>query len=138
MKKSIEKLIPRALQAVEEHLAHGGTVPSAYNGYIASMGASIVQMGLLPTLAFYSLGKSEDAPGTDNEKGADTKEDRSKLLLTIFKIIEPEESANYQGTLLKYALEENVNQRFLKKRILNAAIAVKLAIRTFKLEDSNN
>jgi CRISPR-associated protein Cmr5 len=49
------ELIPKAIKAISTtHIADDhGNVQKEYKGYIASIGASIVQAGLLPTLAFY-------------------------------------------------------------------------------------
>ena len=83
MKKNIEKLIPAAMEAVEKKLAKNGKVPKVYNGYISSLGASLIQMGLLPTLAFYTHSKKKNK--------ANSKEERPKLLHAIFQLIEPDE-----------------------------------------------
>lgn len=129
MKKNLERLIPKAMKAVKKCLANDkDEVPSAYNGYISSMGASIVQMGLLPTLAFYSYGKD------DNK--ARSKENRPDLLKAILEVIKEEKEE--ETKLLDYALEVEKNPkkdlRELQQKVVQAAIAIKLAIRTFTLK----
>ncbi|MEZ4885616.1 MAG: type III-B CRISPR module-associated protein Cmr5 [Chitinophagales bacterium] len=130
MKKKLEKLIPQAVKAVDDVLEKDGSVPKAYNGYISSMGASIIQMGLLPTLAFYSYGSD------DNKR---TKESRPKLLKAILQVIAPTVAAEGKVKLLDYAIawdaDVNKDLRQLQKQITLAAIAIKLAIRTFDLKD---
>jgi len=55
MNKKVNELIPKALTAIEKSgMVDAGKVDKEYKGYISSMGASIIQSGLLPTLAFYS------------------------------------------------------------------------------------
>ena len=40
-KKTIEKYIPEAMRVLKEEFSDG-KIPSAYNGYISSFGASII------------------------------------------------------------------------------------------------
>jgi CRISPR-associated protein Cmr5 len=115
-KKSIEKLIPDAMRVLEDEFSDG-VIPSAYNGYISSFGASVIQSGLLPTLALF---EKKDAP---------TKEDKQKLTALILKVLD--ENAQ-ESSLLHYVL--NKNEDMLKPRILDISIAIKLSIRTFKLD----
>jgi CRISPR-associated protein Cmr5 len=69
-KKRIESYIPKAIEVLEKEFSDG-KIPSAYNGYISSFGASVMQSGLLPTLALF---EKKDAP---------TKEDKSNLTSLI-------------------------------------------------------
>ncbi len=119
-KKSIENYIPKALKVLEEHYPNK-TIPSAYNGYISSFGASIIQSGLLPTLALF-----------ENENNKDkTKEDRSVLTKNILKVLD---SSYPDDSLLRYVIYHKGNREILKQNILDISIALKLSIRTFKLE----
>jgi CRISPR-associated protein Cmr5 len=117
-KKTIEKYIPEAMRVLKEEFSDD-KIPSAYNGYISSFGASIIQSGLLPTLALF---EKKDAP---------TKEDKSKLTELILKILN--ENSNY-NTLLEYVLDSKDDKLYLKQKILDISIALKLSIRTFKLD----
>ena len=106
MKKRIENYIPSALNALEEvGIVKNGEFPKEYNGYISSFGASIRQAGLLATILFYNA----------EESGATG--DRKKIIKAIEKIIDVN---NLQNHLDK------------KAQIEDAAVALKLAIRTFK------
>ena len=116
-KKNIEKHIPDAMRVLKEEFSDG-KIPSSYNGYISSFGASIIQSGLLPTLALFE------------KKQSGTKEDKSKLTKLILKILDDK----YNNTLLEYALSTNNNELYLKQKILDISIALKLSIRTFKLD----
>ncbi len=119
-RKNIEKYIPKALEVLEEHYPKK-TIPSAYNGYISSFGASIIQSELLPTLALF-----------ENENNQDkTKEDKSVLTKNILKVLD----SNYpDDSLLRYAIYYNGDREILKQDILDISIALKLSIRTFKLD----
>ncbi|MCI5056453.1 MAG: hypothetical protein MRY83_10120 [Flavobacteriales bacterium] len=138
MKKRIEDMIPGAIDAIEEHFKNpDGTVPPiprTFQGSISSMGASVLQMGLLPTLAVFA----------DTDSGA--KDDqRTQLLKIIIRVL-----AEYKGykdkDLFQNAGNESAckiaakmkpeQQKRLKSHLLDAAVAVKLSLRTFKLEDA--
>ena len=114
-KKTIEKYIPDAMKVLKEEFSDG-EIPSAYNGYISSFGASIIQSGLLSTLALF-----------ENQQ-ANTEQDRFKLNNLILKVLDE----TFNGTLLEYVL--NGNQEIQKRNILDISIALKLSIRTFKLK----
>lgn len=115
-KKRIENYIPKAIELLNEEFPEG-KIASAYNGYISSFGASIIQSGLKPTLAVF-----ENA-------NASTKEDKSYLTKLILKLL-PNAKGN---SLLKFVLANKSNEEALKEEILDIAVALKLSIRTFKL-----
>ena len=118
MNRKINELIPRALQAIKDSkMAVNGEFEKEYKGYISSMGASILQSGLIATLAFYS----KDAEGSGAK--------RTYLLKAIGMLVVPD---NNNNELLKYVLVNRSNQRKIENDISNALIALKLALRTFK------
>jgi CRISPR-associated protein Cmr5 len=119
-KKRIEKLIPEVMKVLHQEFPEG-VIPSAYNGYISSFGASIMQSGLLPTLALF---EKKDAP---------TKEDKSKLTSIIAKVLDVKGNI----TLLEWVLNSKEDQKYLKEQILDISVAIKLSIRTFKLDKGN-
>lgn len=126
MNKKVNELIPKALKALEDsQVVVNRKFDKEYKGYISSMGASIIQSGLIATLAFYSSPTSEAG------------EKRTKLLDAILMLIEN----NTQGRLLDYVLAyTNVGQNKTKidkyeKKISDALIALKLALRTFKQKE---
>lgn len=107
----VEEYIPKALEAVKEKIASkDGKVAKEYNGYISSFGASIRQAGILPTVLFFE------------NRNAGSQEDRSKVLRAIEYIL-----GIGEGQIRDVALKK-------KKDIEAAAVALKLALRTFKLE----
>lgn len=116
-KKNIEKFIPITLKVLQE--TFGDIIPSSYNGYISSFGASIIQSGLKPTLALF-----------ENEN-ANTLEKKKLLTSIILKIFDDNTK---ETSLLKYVINSKEDEIYLKKQILDISIAIKLSIRTFKLE----
>lgn len=134
MLRKIEYLIPAALEAIDkvllpEYKANG--IPKEYQGAISGFGSSLLQMGLLPTLAVYN----------DEEHGASI--DRKKLLLVLQQILQHRDShfsrkdlLGKQASLLKDALQSNFPQDELKEQLIQASLAFKLAIRTYKLKGS--
>jgi len=109
-KKQIEQYIPKALDAIQKYeIAENGEVPKQFNGYIASFGASIRQAGLLATTLFYA-----------NEQSNAEKE-RKKVIEAIEYIIE------------QNIIQNNQVDKKTRAKVEDAAVALKLAIRTFKL-----
>jgi len=115
-KRNIEAYIPKVLEVLDRTFTEG-VVPSAYNGYISSFGASIMQSGLLPTLALFE------------NTNASTKENKEYLSYIIVQVLRGNDD---DVSLLRYVLDGN--EQLLKKEILDISIAIKLSIRTFKLD----
>ena len=110
MSKQIEKFIPKALEAIIKYkIAENGEVPKQFNGYIASFGASVRQAGLLATVLFYA-----------NEQ-SNSEEDRKKVVDAIEFII---------GTKI---INNNSVDKQTRAKVDDAAVALKLSVRTFKL-----
>lgn len=134
MKK--DELIEKAMKALENAvIVKDNKADKAYNGAIASFGASLTQSGLLATLAIYCH-DSGDAS-------------RPKILQALYYILEGtegtaknlkdftykgEELALKEDKLFKYALSLSRNEQvLLELQIAKAAIALKLVLRTYKL-----
>ena len=116
-KKRIEKYIPDAMQVLNETFEKG-VIPSSYNGYISSFGASVIQSGLKPTLALFE------------NKNANTEEKKQLLTSIILQVLDKDAK---ETSLLKYVLHKS-NETYLKQQILDISIAIKLCIRTFELD----
>jgi len=126
--KKIDEYTPLALKAAEVHLSKDGKIAKECNGYISSFGAAIIQSGLLPAIV-------------SNEK--QKHKERRKVMKSILDIITKDETTQ-EKTLFQYVIN-NTNHytdkttiRLLKSRIIIAATALKLAIRTFKLVETEN
>lgn len=134
MLRKIEYLIPAALEAIDQVLLSAykeGGIPKGYQGAISGFGASLLQMGLLPTLAVYS----------DEDHSADI--DRKKLLKVLQLILKHQDShfskkakpmLGVKESMLKDALQPGFPQDELKQHLIQASLAFKLAIRTYKLK----
>ena len=119
-KKAVEAWLPAAFEALKQAgIVNDGIAPAEFSGYISSFGASIIQSGLLPSVAFYER----------NDAGS--KNDKAKLTKAILKIINKEAT---DSNLLDYIIKNQNSSSNLKEDIINAAIAIKLAIRTFELK----
>ena len=131
MKNRIIKLLPYAENAINQLFNRDRNnqiinpdnpeIAKEYKGYISSFGAAVMQSGLLPALYF-------------NHQSDNSDKDRKKLMNVIFDVIKIGYNINFNGNLLKYAKQDNVNLKQLEKQILDAATAVKLVIRTYKLK----
>ena len=120
--KKLDSLIPLAIDAANNNLAKNGRIPKEYNGYISSFGAS-ARSGLKPAVAFFE------------NKNADSVQDKTKLMKAVLEIICKYRQIHPEpGTLMEYVLSSGTGG-FLKKDVMDAATALKLAIRTFKLDD---
>jgi len=137
MNEKINNLIPKAIQAIKNSgIEKASVVKKEYKGYISSMGASIIQAGLLATLAFYQ-----------NDSGK--KANSSNLLKAILLLIKPGDST--ETNLIKYIIDHSKKDNttgqhvsvgdldldklyILEEEVSDALIALKLALRTFKIE----
>lgn len=121
MSKRINKLISIALEAAEKHLEKDGKIEKEYNGYISSFGAAVIQSGLKAAVAF-----------NESESSGSAK-DRKKLMKAILHILKKGQMNDGDNDKLMNYVLENDNPA-TKSDIMDAAAALKLAIRTFKLE----
>ena len=97
----------------------GDTIPSVYQGYIASFGVGIVQVGLKPTLAFYSK-NSENSNAQENRK--------------IINDMVAEVLGIDTEFLLKHVLDHPNDEAELTERIKDASVVLKLSMRLFDLD----
>ncbi|KGM98506.1 type III-B CRISPR module-associated protein Cmr5 [Clostridium botulinum] len=127
-KKEVEKYIPLAIISIKEVMSNTTNtaeesleLPKEFKGYISSFGAGIIQSGLLPTVAFF---EKEDS---------NFKSYRFKITEMIFKMLAKEKYCK-DNKLLNYLLDkEDIEE--VKEDIINIAIALKLAMRTFKFSE---
>lgn len=118
-KRKVDELIPRAYDVLKEvEIVENGKVKKAWRGQISSFGASVATGSLLAAVAFFS-----------NKSGADV--DRPKLLRGIEKLL------RIQTGLKAYLSDKSVPIAAKKERIMEAAVALKLAMNLYELEDPN-
>jgi len=117
----INNMIPQALAAVRKHLLSNGSIQKEYNGYIASFGASIKQSGLPITVAMFAR--------ADRKSDGASKE---LILKCIFDVVNNQPITSMNATnLLEFFEKNNSGTPYINNRIEQAAIAIKLALRTF-------
>jgi CRISPR-associated protein Cmr5 len=111
-KRKIDQLIPDAYAMLAEvNIAEDGKIEKAWRGQISAFGAAISTGSLLAAIAFFS------------EQGS-AKVEREHLMTAIAKLIG-------QDDLFKYVKSED--ERKAKEEIINAAIALKLAMNLYVL-----
>lgn len=110
--------IKKAISAISETLNPvEGVIKAPFSGYIASFGAAIIQSGLIPAVIFFE------------DPSANSEENRTLLIDAIVNYLDLE----IPTTLSSYLLTLNNDDLFeMEDAIIEASIAIKLALRTFK------
>lgn len=140
-KKRIQTLIPLAMRAIEKvEIVDTKTASfeKVHEGYINALGPNIIQSGLLPTLIFYNK--------DDRKKDDRKKDDRRKWLEALYRMYymdkeDKEVTADDPTAIIKLvignkggnvgALANAPEYKIWEKLILEYAVALKLALRTF-------
>jgi len=124
--KRIEKMIPIAMVEIVNLgriLDTEGKLPSNYSGYVDSFGPTVRQSGLMQAVAF-------------NEKN----ENRQLINELLFKVIKECEKetlnafgryGNLKELVASVTTSDNWKKKKLESLVLEAAVACKLAMRTF-------
>lgn len=119
--------INQEIQVADEALrvtgiANEGKIVKTYRGQISSFGAAITMGSLLSAIAFFS-----------NDGGSEV--ERSKLMKAILYILKKNEKAEEKDqSLFDYVKKyEGENLDVCKEEIVNAAIALKLAMNLYEL-----
>ena len=150
-KRKIDEYISKAIEVLNNNkkiVKEGGKIDKTFSGQIAIFAVAVSTGSLLSAVAFFS-----DNGGASNE--------RSSLMDVIYEIIADEKLSdtdkeddknkrnvnNKNSKLLDYVIskyeklkESNdiVSYNRIKEDILNAAIAVKLAMNFYELVDNSN
>jgi CRISPR-associated protein Cmr5 len=133
--KQIEKWIPEAIAVIQEiGIAEKDTfkVPGEFKGYFAAFAASIIQSGLLPAIIFYEM----------EESGA--KESRDLVPKSILSLLRKQSNNQNNPELFEkeklsgYVLASRQPRKEDMDRIIKAAVALKIALRTFNLTEQKS
>lgn len=145
-KRKIDEYISKAIEVLNNNkkiVKEGGKIDKTFSGQIATFAVAVSTGSLLSAVAFFS-----DNGGASNE--------RSSLMDVIYKIVIDENSqaitnqendSNINSKLLEHVKNEYkefklkndiVSYNRIKEDILNAAIAVKLAMNFYELVDNSN
>ena len=105
-----------------------GEIPKNYRGQVSSFGAAILMGSLLQAVAFFSKqGKSSS--------------ERPKILNAVFEVMKKNNNAIRQDHLFHYVKAErekgSAAGMACQEEVLNAAIAVKLAMNLYKMVDND-
>jgi CRISPR-associated protein Cmr5 len=129
-KRRVDDLIPQLIDYINDNnnkiKNSENKIPREFNGYISNFGASIVQSGLLATVAFFS---------SDN---ANSNRDRKLLMSLILNIIKEKEKKDENDTLLNYIIDNKDKIDLIKEEIIDIAVATKLAIRVFEFTEESS
>lgn len=121
-KKDIEQLIPLAFKAIETCIIKkDGHIDKVYKGYIESFGPTVIQSGLLPAICLYE------------KKGTSSEGDKIRVIEAIQYIL-PTDFTN-SPSKFSTLVGGRTDKVECKEKIMNAVIALKLAIRTFEFDD---
>ena len=98
-------------------------IEKAFRGQISSFGAAVEMGSLLSAVAFFS---SQGSSPTD----------RTKLMEAIYLLLTGNEKKDIKEneTLLRY-VAQNPNNQKLKREVIDAAVAIKLAMNAYELRD---
>lgn len=122
MQTKIDKILPYAFEALDTMLqdrSFEGCIPRPYNGYIASLGASVIQSGMMAALVF------------NHNQDANSEANKLPLMNVLYRVVLQMRGEQQRAiNLVSYYREAQDKQR-LKRQILDAANALKLAIRTY-------
>jgi len=145
-----EKLLPLALEAARKYITLDKeqlSIPKQFKGYISSFGASVIQSGLMPTLAFYSDAKK--AKGDRSllipalidilfKNGSYTVDEKVNEILSALVEDKDKDLKSRIHYFFDWLLKKNgENPEKLKKELMDASIALKLALRTFREVDTD-
>lgn len=97
-------------------------IEKSFRSQISSFGASVEMGSLLSAVAFFS-----------NKGGSDT--DRPKLMQAIYMLITNTEENCNEKALLVYVKDNNTAET--KRNVIDAAVALKLAMNTYELRDKD-
>lgn len=124
--KRLEKMIPYAIDTVDGLLVkHDGKIPETYDNLISSFGVNIRMVGL--HFAVASLAASLE----------DEKKDNYPLMRALLRILLNNKDlfCTHEDSLFLYVLMNQSNP-LLKDEIMDAASALKLALRAFIIPDT--
>ena len=126
MKRRVERFIDKGIEYFmnnfnEFKLKNKNSYDKVYNGYLASLGPAIITSGVLSAVTFYEADKK-----------------KKKINKAIFEIIKDEVSINEKNLIEFLKKDQNYKKLEIRELIVDAVIGLKLAYRTFKLEDEKN
>lgn len=132
-KKKLDDLIPSAISIINsmEFKNKEGLVSKTYHGYFSSFGADMINASPLAAAIF-----SEDSSKKESESNTGTKEDRTLVPLAILELLKKKFDTHIlDKKLSSFIISRSTNgvlPSIYVENILASAIALKIALRTFK------
>lgn len=126
-KKEVDRMLPKAYTVINETIAENGQVERGFRGQISTFGAAISMGSLLSAVSFFS-------------EQAGSAVDRAKITKAIHGIICGTNDNNQElfdflnGEIYpggKYSWE---SEQYYKEKVVNAVIALKLALKLFDID----
>jgi CRISPR-associated protein Cmr5 len=127
-KRMVERYLVDAEQAlIDAEIAKNGKINKSFRGKISSFGAAVTTGSLLAAVAFFN-----------EQRGAKT--EQHKLMVAINKMLDNNNlgQGNNLFEKVKNTAQGSPKRRKLKEHILACAVALKLAMNLFELEEEKN
>ncbi len=123
-KRNVNQLIPKAIEALEKIFniqcgSEKDTIPNEYRNYLASFGTCIRTSGLKTAVAIY------------NKEGKLNDEDKGKVIELIAWVLDKDK----QKLIKEINAVNSEDEKNLKQKVIEAAIAIKLSLNMFQLVD---
>ena len=122
----INNLLKSADDALKLEIVVNGIVKDGYDSAIAAFGPTVVLSGLMPAMAFYCATNKTD------KRKADKSLVIKAIALTLFTKYKKKDHTE----LFKHCLDNPKNERLMAD-IVDASIALKIMVRTYKIEESH-
>lgn len=124
----IDALLKKADRALLKFkIVDNGTVADGYDSAIAAFGPTVVLSGLMPALAFYCAETKNGKPKTE----------KSKIVDAISFILQSKYGWPDHKKLFNYCLNNPSRIERLTIDIVDASVALKMMVRTYKIKKDN-
>ena len=121
-KRRVDEYIPKAYDAIKKcDILKDQKIANGFRGQIAAFGAMVAMGSILSAIALY------------NNQG-DSLVDRSKLIKAIAYIVMGEDFGEKDLFFYVQKKIKEKNEKNVKEKILDAAIAIKLAMNLYEIE----
>lgn len=125
-KKKVDELLPKAYEVIHDNhviCRDGRSVDKAFRGQISTLGAAIINGSTLAAVAFFS------------QKGQ-AAVDRTQLLRCVEKLLGLSDGSIFAH--IKDCGQRAQSRQECREEVLNAVIALKLALNLFDLKEKKN
>ncbi len=129
-RSSIDALLKKADEALTKEkieIVKNGIVDDGYDSAIAAFGPTVVLSGLMPALAFYCA----------ESKNGKTKTKKWKIVDAIAYMLQSKYGWSDNKQLFKHCLNNQSTIERLTTDIVDASVALKMMVRTYKIEDNH-